>query len=128
MSPKKHNLTDLEYKVLFKKATESPFSHPFNILKNKGVFVCKNCQSPLFDSDCKYDSGSGWPSFYDQISESVTIQPDFSHGMERTEIICSQCQCHLGHIFTDGPKPTGLRYCVNGSSLDFQADDDVSLI
>jgi peptide-methionine (R)-S-oxide reductase len=124
MPTDKNQLSSLEYKVLFEKATEAPFSHIFNSLKDKGTFVCKNCEAPLFDSDAKYDSGSGWPSFYEQIAESVTIQPDFSHGMERTEIICSQCQCHLGHIFTDGPNPTGLRYCVNGTSLDFQAVDE----
>ena len=120
MSNKQKHLTDLEYKVLFEKGTEAPFSHSFNVLKDKGIFVCKNCDIPLFNSACKYESGSGWPSFYDQISESVTIQPDFNHGMERTEIICSHCQCHLGHIFPDGPNPTGLRYCVNGNSLNFK--------
>ena len=124
MPTDKNQLSSLEHKVLFEKATEAPFSHIFNSLKDKGIFVCKNCEAPLFDSDVKYDSGSGWPSFYEQIAESVTIQPDFSHGMERTEIICSQCRCHLGHIFTDGPKPTGLRYCVNGPAVDFQAADE----
>ena len=116
-------LTDIEYKILFEKGTEAPFSHEFNHLKDKGIFVCKNCTTPLFDSQHKYDSGSGWPSFCEQISESVTMQPDNNHGMERIEIICSQCECHLGHIFPDGPYPTGLRYCVNGTSLEFKPDN-----
>jgi peptide-methionine (R)-S-oxide reductase len=123
MTDPKNCLTHLEYKVLFEKGTESPFSHPFNTLKDNGVFVCKNCEAPLFDSQCKYDSGSGWPSFYDQIAESVVMQPDTSGGIERIEIICNHCKCHLGHIFPDGPVPTGLRYCVNGSSLDFKSEN-----
>lgn len=114
-----NKLTDLEYCVLFEKGTEPPFSHKFNHLKDKGVFVCKNCQSPLFDSNHKYDSGSGWPSFYEQIKSAVAVNSDSSHGMIRKEIICSHCKCHLGHVFHDGPKPTGLRYCVNGSALNF---------
>jgi peptide-methionine (R)-S-oxide reductase len=114
-----NKFTDLEYCVLFEKGTEPPFSHKFNHLKDKGVFVCKNCQNPLFDSNHKYDSGSGWPSFYEQIKSAVAVNSDSSHGMIRTEIICNHCKCHLGHLFPDGPKPTGLRYCVNGSALDF---------
>lgn len=122
MTDPKNCLTHLEYKILFEKGTEAPFSHEFNTLKDTGVYVCKNCSSPLFHSRFKYDSGSGWPSFFDQMDESVQMQPDNSAGMERLEIICNHCKCHLGHIFPDGPAPTGLRYCVNGSSLDFHAE------
>jgi peptide-methionine (R)-S-oxide reductase len=120
MSDKK-KLSELEYQVLFHKATEPRFSHPFNMMKQDGDYVCKNCGQSLFSSKEKYDSGSGWPSFFDAYPESIYQLVDHSHGMERIEIICSQCQCHLGHVFHDGPKPTGLRFCVNGSSLDFKS-------
>ena len=115
----KNILTDLEYKVLFEKGTEPPFSHTFNGLKKDGVFSCKNCDNPLFNSEHKYDSGSGWPSFYEQIQNAVATHSDTSHVMERIEIVCNHCQCHLGHVFPDGPEPTGLRYCVNGTALNF---------
>lgn len=115
-------LTGLEYKVLFEKGTEPPFSHPFNEHHQKGVYVCKNCQNPLFKSDSKFNSGSGWPSFFQSIDNHIGFNDDISHNMNRTEITCGHCGCHLGHVFDDGPEPTGLRYCVNGSALDFHKD------
>jgi len=118
-------LTQQEYHVLFEKGTEPPFSHPYNTLKEKGIYHCKNCESPLFESHNKFDSGSGWPSFFDQINNAVQLNEDHSHGMARIEITCHHCQCHLGHVFSDGPQPTGLRYCVNGASLNFCPDEDL---
>ena len=113
-------LTKEEFLITRKKHTEAPFSgNSFNI-KNGGSFTCKCCNSELFNSSTKYDSGCGWPSFYDQISkEAVKIEKDFSHGMVRLEILCSKCDSHLGHVFDDGPAPTGRRYCVNSLSINY---------
>lgn len=116
-------LTQQEYHILFEKGTEAPFSHPYNTLKKDGIFVCKNCLQPLFNSSTKYDSGSGWPSFYDALPNAIMTTTDTTHGMTRIEALCSHCQCHLGHIFPDGPDPTGMRYCINGTSLNFERDD-----
>lgn len=113
------NLTDDQKAVLWDKATEAPFSGKFVEHKDSGVYVCAACGSQLFDSQTKYDSNCGWPSFYDVKPDSVTFTPDNSHGMIRTEVTCTKCGGHLGHIFSDGPKPTGQRYCINSLALDF---------
>ena len=114
-------LTDDEFLITRKKGTEPPFSgKKFNIT-NDGSFKCKCCKADLFNSSTKYDSGCGWPSFFDQISPDAIIkQQDTSHGIERVEILCAKCDSHLGHIFEDGPKPTGQRYCVNSLSIEYE--------
>lgn len=114
-------LTPEQYRVMRKKGTESAFTGKYYAYKEDGVYRCGACGQELFDSQTKYDSGSGWPSFYAPIGpEQVTEANDFSHFMVRTEVTCSRCGAHLGHVFDDGPKPTGRRYCLNSISLDFQ--------
>jgi len=114
-------LTLEEYNVLRKKGTEPPFSGKYLKNKEEGIYFCAGCGNSLFSSDTKFDSGSGWPSFWDVISkENVNLQLDNSLGMVRTEVICSVCGGHLGHVFDDGPKPTGLRYCINSVALKFK--------
>jgi len=111
-------LTGKQYSVLKEKATEAPFSGKLLNEKSKGVYLCACCGQSLFSSDCKYDSGSGWPSFWQALpGDKVSEKEDFSLGIKRIEIVCSKCGGHLGHVFDDGPKPTGLRYCVNSASL-----------
>jgi len=113
-------LTGMQCFVLRKKGTERPFTSPLNDNKEEGVYVCAACDTPLFSSETKYESGSGWPSFFTPIGEqSVEEIVDNSHGMSRTEVVCRTCGGHLGHVFNDGPKPTGLRYCMNGVALKF---------
>lgn len=103
------------------KGTERPWSSPFEHFKETGTYYCKACGNPLFKSDTKFDSGCGWPSFFEPIQkESILYTPDHSHGMVRTEVQCGRCKAHLGHVFDDGPPPTGLRYCINGVILDFE--------
>lgn len=112
------------YQVLRKKGTERAFTGKYHDLKEKGVYVCAACGNELFVSDTKFDSGTGWPSFYAPISEQkVGTEVDKSFFMTRTEVHCSRCGGHLGHIFEDGPKPTGLRYCINSVSLEFKKKD-----
>lgn len=114
-------LTDEEYRICREKGTEPPFSGRYCDEKAAGVYHCRCCGEPLFDALAKYDSGSGWPSFFQPIeSAGVAEHPDTSLGMLRVEITCSHCGCHLGHVFEDGPEPTGLRYCVNSASLQLE--------
>ena len=112
-------LTPEEYRVLREHGTERAWSHPYNTEHRDGQFVCAGCGAPLFSSDAKFDSGSGWPSYFDALDGAVDTTIDRSHGMVRTEIHCRRCGGHLGHVFDDGPQPTGLRYCTNGTSLRF---------
>lgn len=114
-------LTPEQYYILRQKGTERPFSGKFYKHKDKGVYVCAACGYELFSSEQKFDSGCGWPSFFDEISKGrIKYGTDTSHGMLRTEIMCARCDGHLGHVFDDGPAPTGLRYCVNSVSIDFK--------
>ena len=116
----REQLTDEQYYVTRKKGTERPFTGKYDNFKEKGVFHCVGCGADLFVSDTKYDSGCGWPSFFDPKDKDVILkQIDRSHGMIREEVLCAKCGGHLGHVFNDGPKPTGLRYCINSASLTF---------
>ena len=119
----KKELTQEKYKILRNKETETPFTGKYYTNKKKGIYYCAGCGTPLFSSNNKYDSGSGWPSFYDAITpNNVQTDKDTAHNMVRTEILCQKCGGHLGHVFNDGPEPTGLRYCVNSGALDFKPD------
>lgn len=116
------------YQIARQKGTERPWSSKYEGLKDKGTYYCAACGNALFVSDTKFESGCGWPSFYQPISKSsIVYAADNTHGMKRTEVMCGRCQAHLGHVFDDGPPPTGLRYCINGVVLDFtkaQAAED----
>lgn len=114
----RRELTPMQYAVLREKATERPFTGEYEHEETEGTYVCAGCGQPLFGSEAKFDSGCGWPSFTAPIEDAnVDEERDFTHGMVRTEILCSKCDGHLGHVFPDGPGPTGLRYCVNSASL-----------
>ncbi len=116
-------LSPMAYKVLREKGTERAWTGEYNDNKKEGVYHCAGCGNPLFNSETKFDSGTGWPSFYTFIGDTnVVEEADHSHGWNRTEVLCGKCGGHLGHVFEDGPQPTGLRYCINSVSLDFKEE------
>lgn len=119
----KERLSDEVYQITRKKGTERAFTGHFDKFYETGSYYCVCCGAHLFDSDTKYNSGSGWPSFYDGDKSNIKEIEDNSWMMRRVEIVCQQCEAHLGHVFPDGPKPTGVRYCVNSASLDFKPSE-----
>jgi peptide-methionine (R)-S-oxide reductase len=120
----KAQLGDTAYEVLRESGTERAFTGKYNDFKKDGVFTCAGCNTPIFSSETKFESGTGWPSFYKPLNEENILDlEDNAFGMKRTEVVCATCGGHLGHVFTDGPQPTGLRYCLNSVSLDFVAKE-----
>lgn len=121
----RERLTPLQYQVTQQAGTERAFTGEYWNTKAPGVYHCIVCDAPLFSSDTKYDSGSGWPSFWEALDpESVSLSEDRSYGMTRTEVTCARCGAHLGHLFPDGPQPTGMRYCMNSASLNLETTHD----
>jgi peptide-methionine (R)-S-oxide reductase len=120
----REELTPEQYQVLRKQGTERPFTGRYWNVKEDGMYHCAGCGAELFSSDTKFESGSGWPSFYEPaVADNVEVHRDTSHGMIRTEVRCANCGGHLGHVFDDGPNPTGLRFCINSCSLDLQTTE-----
>ncbi|UXM96611.1 peptide-methionine (R)-S-oxide reductase MsrB (plasmid) [Bartonella sp. HY329] len=117
----KKRLNDRQYRILRQQGTERPYSSPLNDEHRRGTFACAGCANDLFASSTKFDSGTGWPSFWAPLKNAVGETKDTSYGMVRVEVHCAQCGGHLGHVFNDGPKPTGLRYCMNGDAMTFKA-------
>ena len=120
----REQLSAEEFRVCREHGTEAPFSGKYNNNKADGFYRCVCCNAPLFTSDTKFDSGSGWPSYFEAIEDSVTEIRDMSHGMIRIEVRCASCEAHLGHVFPDGPEPTGLRYCINSVCLNFEEEEN----
>ena len=123
MEIEKQHLSDEQLEVTQNCGTEPPFSGKLLNEKRQGIYLCVVCRETLFESNTKFESGSGWPSFFDSIENKITKKKDFSHGMVRIEITCAFCDAHLGHVFNDGPAPSGQRYCVNSLSMEFVANE-----